>query len=78
MKDFSQKVKPLYDLLKGKVTRKVGKGKKVEKAGQQYNARERIDWGEGQQVVLEEMINHLMSPEVIAFPDFDKPFFFRC
>ena len=43
VKDFSQKVKPLYDLLKGKVTRKAGKGKKPEKAGQQYNSRERIE-----------------------------------
>ena len=78
VKDFSQKVKPLYDLLKGKVTRKAGKGKKVEKAGQQYNARERIEWGEVQQVVLDELIDHLMSPEVIAFPDFEKPFFINC
>ena len=24
------------------------------------------------------MIDYLMSPEVIAFPDFDKPFFINC
>ena len=47
--------------------RKSGKGKKVEKSGQQYNARERIEWSEVQQVVLDEMIDHLKSLEVIAY-----------
>ena len=55
VKDFSQKVKPMYDLLKGKVTGKVGKGKKGEKPGQKYNSREKIEWGEVQQKVLDEM-----------------------
>ena len=59
VKDFSQKVKPLYDLLKGKVTRKVGKGKKVEKSGQQYNSREKVVWGQLEQKVLDEMIDCL-------------------
>ena len=78
VKDFSQKVKPMYDLLKGKVTGKVGKGKKGEKPGQKYNSREKIEWGEVQQKVLDEMISYLMSPEVIAFPDFNIPFFMNC
>ena len=78
VKDFSKKVKPLYDLLKGKVTKKPVKGKKLTKSGQQYNSREKIEWSEAQQVVLDEMIDYLMSPEVIAFPDFDKPFFINC
>ena len=72
---FSQRVKPLYDLLKGKVTRKVGKGKGDGKTGQQYNSREKITWGEEQQKVLDELIDTLMSPPVIAFPRFDSPFF---
>ena len=79
VKDFSQKVKPLYDLLKGTTTKKAAvKGKKPEKVGQQYNSREKIQWGEVQQVVLDEMIAYLQSPEVIAFPDFEKPFFINC
>ena len=76
MSKISPKVKPLYDLLKGKSTKKpVKKGGKVEKVGQKYNSREKIEWGEEQQVVLDELINCLMSPEVIAFPDFNSPFF---
>ena len=78
VKDFSQKVKPMYDLLKGKVTGKVGKGKKGEKPGQRYNSKEKIEWGDVQQKVLDEMISQLMSPDVIAFPDFNIPFFMNC
>ena len=78
VKDFSQKVKPLYDLLKGKVTRKVGRGKKLEKSGQQYNSREKVVWGQHEQKVLDEMIDYLKSPDVIAFPKFDAPFFINC
>ena len=52
VQDFSRKVKPLYDLLKGKTTQK---GK--EKSGQRYNAREKVEWGEAQQVVLNDMID---------------------
>ena len=77
VQDFSRKVKPLYDLLKGKVTKKSGKGK-GSKSGQQYNAREKIEWSGELQVVLNEMIDYLMSPNVIAFPDFNKPFFLNC
>ena len=75
VKDFSQKVKPLYDLLHGKSAKKPAKGKKTEKVGQRYDSREKIEWGEVQQAVLDELISYLMSPEVIAFPDFNLPFF---
>ena len=83
VKDFSQKVKPLYDLLKGKTTKKASVagekvGKKSAKSSQTYNSREKIEWGEVQQLVVDELIEYLMSPEVMAFPDFDKPFFINC
>ena len=29
-------------------------------------------------MLLDELIDHLMSPEVIAFPDFEQPFFINC
>ena len=67
VKDFSRKVKPLYDLLKGKARTKGGRGTRAVKTGQQYDAREKIEWGEVHQLVLDKMIDCLMSPEVIAF-----------
>ncbi len=73
VKDFSRKVKPLYDLLKGK-----GTAKKNSKSGQSYDARERIEWNEERQKVVDELIDHLQSSEVMAYPDFKAPFFMNC
>ena len=77
VRDFSRRVKPLYDLLKGKVTKPV-KGKTGTKSGQRYDSREKIEWGDEHQKILEEMIDYLKSPEVIAFANFDMPFFMNC
>ena len=76
VKDFSQKVKPLYDLLKGKSVQKGSK--KKTKSGQSYDAREKIEWDETKQKVVEEMINYLQSDKVMAYPDFEAPFFVNC
>ena len=76
VKDFSQKVKPLYDLLKGKSVQKGAK--KKTKSGQSYDAREKIEWDETKQKVVEEMINYLQSDKVMAYPDFEAPFFVNC
>ena len=54
IQDFSRRVKPLYDLLKGKVT-KPSKGAKETggtKSGQCYNSREKIGWKENHQQIL--------------------------
>ena len=70
VKDFSRKVRPLYDLLKGKTTVKAGKGKKNSKSGQCYDSREPVEWNEERQKVVDDMIDLLKSPEVMAYPDF--------
>ena len=76
VKDFSRRVKPLYDLLKGKATVEIkGKGGKV---GQRYDAKEKIAWEDTHQKILEDLISTLQSNEVIAYPDFTKPFFLNC
>ena len=78
VRNFARIVKPLYDLLRDddtgvKVTKK-DKGGKV-KAGQKYEARSPIKWSEELQEIVEGLIAHLKSGEVIAFPNFDLPFF---
>ena len=77
VRDFSRRVKPMYDLLKGKVTKPV-KNQQGTKSGQRYNSKEKIEWGDVHQKILDEMIDYLKSPEVIAFADFDKQFFMNC
>ena len=77
VQDFSRKVKPLYDLLGGdrKEEVKVGKKKVGTKLSQKYNSKESIDWLSEHQTILDELIDYLTSPNVIAYPDFDLPFF---
>ena len=61
-----------------KDTGKKTKGKVKGKAGQKYDSREKIQFEEEHTKVLNEMIDYRQSPEVIAFPDFNVPFFLNC
>ena len=74
VKDFSRKVKPLYELLNMKETSKSKKGK----PGQKYDAKEKVEFTEEHLRILKDMIDYLQSPEVIAFPDYSVPFFLNC
>jgi hypothetical protein len=81
VKDFSKKVKPMYDLLKDKEenNKKVKKGgPETAKKRQKHNSREKIEWTEQHQEILEELITYLQSPCVMAYPDFNLPFFITC
>ena len=78
VRDFYKRVKPLYDLLSvdsEKVQAKKG-GKKS--GGQRYESKESVNWSNVHQKIVDEIIDVLKSPEVIAFPDFDLPFFINC
>ena len=79
VRDFARKVKPLYDLLKidgGDV--KMSKKKKLEKVGQRYNPKEKIVWNHELQAIVDGLIAHLKSGEVMAYADPDQPFFMTC
>ena len=84
VKDFAKKAKPLYNLLKGCGSNESSssgkeKGVKVEKRkGQRYDSRERVEWTKECQEVVDRLIDHLQSSEVIAYPDWDLPFFLNC
>ena len=69
VKDFSRKLKPVYELLKkeeGQDGSKYVKSKKI------------IQWTPEHQKIVEEVVEYLQSPEVIAFPDFNIPFLVHC
>ena len=68
VKDFSRRMKPVYDLLKSE-----GNGKKGC-----LDSRKTVKWLPEHQKVVEEVVDHLQSPEVIAYPDFEKPFIVHC
>ena len=66
IKDFSRKLKPVYDLLQKTDGKKSSKGKK------QLDSRTKIEWTEKHQNIIEETIEYLQSPNVIAYPDFQS------
>ena len=73
---FASRVKPLYDLLKG--DGKDEKEKSGKKAGQCYDSRRKIMWNADVQRVLDELLDYLKSPQVMAYPDWNLPFFMTC
>ena len=77
VKDFSRKVKPIYELLTEKGEVKEGK-RAAKKPGQKYDSKGSIAWTEAHQVILDQMIDLLKSPEVVAFPDYSQPFYMNC
>ena len=82
LKDFSKRVKPLYDLLADKEDKEV-KAKKIvkggqKKKGQKHNSKEAIAWTASHQTILEQIIDQLQSPVIMAYPDFQLPFFITC
>ena len=86
VQDFAKKAKPLYNLLKGPesesqmegVKKTMSRGKARKRVGQKYDSRERVEWTSECQDVVDRLIDHLQSSEVIAYPDWDLPFFLNC
>ena len=62
IKNFAKTVKPIYDLLT--TTGKDG----------QPPSKTPIYWGREQQLALEELVEHLSNPPIMAYPDFSKAF----
>ena len=82
IRDFAKKVKPLYELLKGDRSGESNVKVKVRKGGgrvgQNYNSKEPVKWNAELQSIVDKLIEHLRSEEVIAYPDFDQPFYLTC
>ena len=68
IKDFSRKVKPIYDLLQKDGVKGADSSKK------QLDSKTKINWTDSHQKIVEEIVDYLKSPNVIAYPDFSKPF----
>lgn len=79
IKDFSRKASCLYELLKADKetenleTTKVTKTK-TRKASQVVPTNKQIVWTDQHQSALEELIDCLLHPPVLGFPDFTQPF----
>uniref|UniRef100_A0A3Q2EEI4 Gypsy retrotransposon integrase-like protein 1 n=1 Tax=Cyprinodon variegatus TaxID=28743 RepID=A0A3Q2EEI4_CYPVA len=79
IKDFSRIAGPLYDLTKGPVKDQSQSPVKGRNSQRNMNPKvvssnTPIEWTESHQRVLEELINCLIQPPILAFPDFSLPF----
>lgn len=73
--DFSRRAKPLYELLTKQEDQQPKKGRQKAKTSQgQASSKQPVTWTEIHQTRLEELIDVLTSPQVMAFPDFSAPF----
>ena len=70
---------PLYILLKfndfNRISKKSAAGNRQI---HQYNAKNHISWNGNFQNIVDGMIDYLRSLKVIAFPNFEIPFFVNC
>ena len=73
---------PLYDLLKfddnptGNQNTKKESDDKQQR--QKYNPKQSILWNRDLQQIVDIMLDYLKSPKVLAFPNFEIPFFVNC
>ena len=58
--NFSQTVKPLYQLLKDKELKQ--------------GSKQKIEWKDDHQLILDKLLTYLTEPPILAYPDFDLPF----
>uniref|UniRef100_A0AAQ6ID30 Gypsy retrotransposon integrase-like protein 1 n=1 Tax=Anabas testudineus TaxID=64144 RepID=A0AAQ6ID30_ANATE len=78
IKDFSRIANPLYELTKGPDLGTISqpKGRKLHTKGNAkvVPSHTPIEWTDSHQQTLEQLINCLVQPPVLAFPDFSQPF----
>ena len=75
VKDFAKKMKPVYDLLK---TDKTAVSTKSSKTKSGYDKKKVVAWTPELQKIVDEIVDTLQSPEVMAYPDFEAPFILNC
>ena len=79
IRDFSQIAAPLYDLMRtpADVQKTDERGKRTRQLKRKHNgapSSQPIVWTEKHQHLLEGLLDHLVEPPILAFPDFNKPF----
>lgn len=79
IRDFSRIAGPLYSLLKGtaednNVSQNQTNTKQVTRKSKGVPSHKSIVWTEEHQRILERLIDCLVEPPVLGFPDFSKPF----
>ncbi|KAK6178710.1 hypothetical protein SNE40_011231 [Patella caerulea] len=71
--DFSRRAKPLFDLLQVKGATTTQKTKHKKKKDQRSSASD-VEWTDEHRACLNELINSLILPPVMGYPDFSQKF----
>ncbi|CAB3993509.1 Hypothetical predicted protein [Paramuricea clavata] len=71
--NFSRKAKPIYDLIKSDGV-ETGNNKRNIKSKGQLPSSTIVQWTNDHQLILEDLLDHLVDPPVMVYPDFTKPF----
>ena len=71
--DFSQIMKPLYDILHENKTEN-----KSRVNNGALHSKQKVLWESHHQKKLKEATEHVQYPEVISYPDFNEPFLIQC
>lgn len=75
IQDFSRIAKPMYELLQHKsLVTAVPQLRQKRGKGAQLSSRTPIQWTEEHQRTLDQLIQILSNPPVLAYPDFDLPY----
>ena len=75
VQDFAKRLKPVYDLLK---TDKEAVQAKSAKSAKGYDKRKAVAWSPELQKIVDDVVDILQSPKVMAYPNFDAPFMLNC
>ena len=59
--NFSQATSPLYQIF-------------TDTQNKQRHSNESIDWNDNHQAALDKLLQHLVTPPILTFPDYDQPF----
>ena len=78
IRDFSRIAKPLYDLISTPNPDSEKRKNNSKKSLGQRSSKEKITWEPRHQAIVDYLLEKLKSPEVMAYPDFEKPFVIHC
>lgn len=74
VQNFSRIAQPLYELLQVKSSEQSAHSRQSRTKGPQMPSKAPINWTPEHQRVLEQLVDMLTHPPVLAYPDFDQPF----
>lgn len=74
IQDFSRVAKPIYELLQTQPGATMHQYSQRKRKGPQMPSRTPVEWTSEHQETLDRLIDQLVNPPVLAYPDFNLPF----